>query len=283
MNGLLKRYFMLVLGVLLIAAAIDVFYAPAEMAAGGVSGLGIIILSYSEKYLGFGIPVSVTNIAINFPLFFAAYKKFGKSYIKRSLLASILFSLTLEVMLILPEYRGDTMLAAVFGGILSGTGVGFVLNASATTGGTEIAAELIHEKNDRLSVSDYIFLIDATVIMLGFFVFGAEKAMFSVISVYISSKCVKAVSVGSSYDKMALIISERPSDVISCLRTADCGKTSGLNSVCMYKNEYRNVLICIFSQNEITKLKETVKFIDNKAFIILLDINDVYGNGFKKF
>ena len=67
------------------------------------------------------------------------------------------------------------------------------------------------------------------------------------------------MSVGSSYDKMALIISERPSDVISCLRTADCGKTSGLNSVCMYKNEYRNVLICIFSQNEITKLKETVK------------------------
>ncbi len=96
----------------------------------------------------------------------------------------------------------------------------------------------------------------------------------------------KAVSAGTSHDKTAFIISDRRCDIVSRVRPIAEEKYRHLTvfgGAKLGKNEYSNALICIFSQNEITKLKETVKFIDNKAFIILLDINDVYGNGFKKF
>lgn len=282
MSSRSSRVFMIVLGVFLIAAGINVFYTPNGIVAGGVSGLGIIIRYYSEKLIGYAIPVSISNIVLNAPLFIIAYFYFGTRYLRRCALAVILLSVALEFTGVIPYYQGDLMLASIFGGILTGVGVGLVLNASATTGGTDTLAHIIHNKNDRFSVSDYIFTIDALVIMLGFFVFGAEKAMFAIISVFVASKCISTITSGASTEKGAYIISRKSDKICTIISNAGSNEIVVLNECSMYKNDYANTLICVFSQNEISRLKELIKSIDSEAFIILFDINEVFGNGFKK-
>lgn len=282
MSSRASRLYMIVVGVFLIAAGVNVFYTPNGMVAGGVSGLGIVIMYYSEKLIGYAIPVSVSNIVLNAPLFIIAYFHFGKRYLRRCAAAVILLSVGLIVTGFIPIFKGDLMLASIFGGILTGVGVGLVLNSSATTGGTDTLAHIIHDSNDRFSVSDYIFMIDAVIIILGFFVFGAEKAMFAIISVFVATKCISAITSGTSMQKAAYIISQESDKICSTITKASRNEIVVLNKCSMYKNDYSNTLICVFSQNEISYLKELIKSVDCDAFIILFDINEVFGNGFKK-
>lgn len=277
----IKNSLYIITGILLLAAGINIFYVPNELVSGGVSGLGIIILNYSEKYLGFPISVSLTNILFNIPLFIIAYFLFGKKYIKRSIFASLFFSAALRVTEIFPEFYGDLMLASIFGGIIAGTGVGLIFNGSATTGGTETAAHILHEINDRFSVSDYIFIIDAIVIMIGFFTFGAEKTMYAIISVFAASKCIAAVSSGTSGDKAAVVISKVNKEIRETLMSDSSSLLTAVKN-CSYDENCTGPLICIFSQNEVSQFKETVKSVDINAFIILFDVKEVYGQGYKK-
>ncbi|GFI62442.1 hypothetical protein IMSAG049_01624 [Clostridiales bacterium] len=282
-NNELKNYFFITVGAAIMSAGINIFYVPNEIVSGGVSGIGIILMYYTNKYIGFSLPVSITNIILNLPLFIFAYRYFGKKYIERSVIGAVIFSLTLEITSIFNGYSGDLMLASIFGGILVGTGVGIVLNGSATTGGTETAAHILHYKNDIMSVSNYIFAIDAAIILAGLFAFGAEKAMFSIIAVFAASKCISAVSSGASTDKAAIIVSKM-ADKISREIKNETGRTitelndcGGINGISLYKT-----LVCVFSQKELMQIKEIVKKSDSFAFIIIFDIKDVYGGGFKK-
>lgn len=285
MKNEFKNYAYIIVGVLMASLGINIFLVPNELVSGGITGLGIIIMHWSQIRFGVPFPISLTNIILNVPLFVLAYKYFGGSYIKRSIAATIIFSAALQLTSYLPEYSGDLMLAAVFGGMIMGLGIGLVLNGSATTGGTETAAHIIHYKSDRLSVSDYIFVIDTAVILLGLYNFGAERAMFAIISVFVSAKCIDAVSSGSSLDKAAVIISERASDIAAAVKESLGREITALNynnGNELVENNCCTSLICVFSQKEIPQLKEMVKSVDTFAFIILFDIKDVYGAGFKK-
>ncbi len=285
MNNKFKNHGYIISGVLIASLGINIFLVPNELVSGGITGIGIIIMYLSETRFGVSFPISLTNIILNVPLFVLAYKYFGGKYIKRSIAATIIFSATLQLTSYLPKYTGDIMLASVFGGIIMGTGIGFVLNGSATTGGTETAAHLIHYKSDRLSVSNYIFIIDTAVILLGLFVFGAEKAMFAIVSVFASAKCIDAVSSGSSLDKAAFIISDKPDEIAKTVKESLGKEITALNYYNgseLVKNNCCSSMICVFSQKEIPRLKEMVKAVDSFAFIILFDIKDVYGAGFKK-
>lgn len=274
-----KNIMNIVLGIFLLSAGVNVFYIPNELISGGVSGLGIIIMYYSEKYAGYPIPVYVTNLVLNLPLFLAAYIRFGSKYIKRSIFAALLFSLVLGLTERLPQYSGDIMLAAVFGGILTGAGVGLIFNGAATTGGTETAAHILHDMSGRFSVSDYVFIIDALVIAVGFFAFGAEKTMYSVLSVFTASRCIAAVVSGRSADKAAIVISDKTYIIDKIFSEGD------LPVLRIFRLGYQEnkigPMICVFSQNEVNMFRETIKSVDEDAFIILFDIKEIYGKGFK--
>ncbi len=285
MNKELKNYFYIIIGALTAAIGINTFFVPNDLVPGGITGIGIIIRYFTEKYWHFAFPISISNIVLNIPLFLAAYKKFGGRYIRRSLIASALFSAALQITIILPEYKGDSMLAAIFGGIMMGSGIGIILNGSATTGGTETAAHLLHNSNDRLSVSNYIFIIDSIIVAAGFFAFGAETAMFSVISIFTAAKCISMVSSGSTMDKAAIVVSEKYAEIAKEIREGLGREITVINKCSsdkLVKNNCTNTLICVFSQKETVQLKEIIKSIDSFAFIILFDIKDVYGGGFKK-
>ncbi|MDD5944537.1 MAG: YitT family protein [Clostridia bacterium] len=270
-------------GVTAISAGTNVFSIPNGLVTGGATGIGTIVMYSTEKLLGFTFPVSLTNIIVNIPLFIIAYKFFGKKYIKRSFAATLLLSLALQLTEFMPKYSGDLMLAAIFGGILTGVGVGFVLNGSAATGGTETAAHILHHINSRLSISNYIFIIDAAVILSGIFVFGAERGMFAIISVFTASKCIDAVTSGASMDKAAFIVSSKYCEIADRIRKSTGREITALNNENgLVKNNCSNTLICVFSQKELAQIKNIIKSVDSFAFIILFDIKDVYGGGFKQ-
>ena len=247
-----KSLIYIAVGVTAIATGNNVFSIPNGLVTGGDTGIGTIVMYSTEKLFGFPFPVSLTNIIVNIPLFIIAYKFFGKKYIKRSFAATLLLSLALQLTEFLPKYSGDLMLAAVFGGILTGVGVGFVLNGSAATGGTETAAHILHYINSRLSISNYIFIIDAAVILSGIFVFGAERGMFAIISVFTASKCIDAVTSGASMDKAAFIVSSKYCEIADRIRKATGREITALNNENgLVKNNCSNTLICVFSQKEL--------------------------------
>lgn len=251
------------------------------MVVGGFSGLAIIIETYTKIWFGWGIPISATNVILNLPLFFLAWKFLGKGTLGRTIFATLFYSVALLYTALLPQFTGDMALAAIYGGVLSGVGLGFVLRGFATTGGTDLMASILHKLYPQWSVSKLLFAIDAVIIALGFFIFGAEKAMYAVIAVFISSKCVGTILEGMSFSKMAFIISDQSEEIARLLMTeADRGVTA-LHGEGMYTRRQKNVLFCVFAQKDVTMVKEIVKQVDSNAFVMVTDVKEVLGEGFQ--
>ncbi len=276
-----KNAVFVVSGTLIIAVAINVFFLSSNLVVGGFSGLGIIIESITADRFNGGIPISLTNIVLNFPLFILAYIFLGKSYLGKTIFATVFLSAALEITSFLPAYNGDLMLIAIYGGIIDGIGIGLVLRGMASTGGVELMASLIHRKFKHLSISSIMFVVNFLIIAAGFFIFGAEKAMYAVISIFISSKVINILLEGFSFSKAAFIISEKSGEIAERIMKENSRGVTALQGRGMYTGHNKEVLMCVFGRKEITKIKEIVRNLDPKAFIILTDITEVMGEGFK--
>lgn len=276
-----EDYVFIILGVTVLAISINMFYEPNNLVIGGFSGLGIIILYYSKLLFNIEIPLYLTNIVLNLPLIIAAWKIMGKNVIWRTVFGTVFLSFALIYTKPMPVFVGDMALVSIYGGVLAGVGVGLVFRGAATTGGSELVAMLIHSIKNHTSISKLLFIVDTVIIVLGFFVFGAEKAMYAIISVFVSSKCVDAILEGMSFSKAAFIISNKAKEISEqIMQKADRGVTA-LSGRGMYTGSEKDILLCVFSQKEITKIKEIVKEADKQAFIIVTDVREVLGEGFK--
>lgn len=282
LEKIVKELGLIILGCTILAIGVESFYNPNNLVAGGITGLGIVIDNITKKYLGFGIPLWFTNLACNVPLFVVAWHVLGKKFLGKTLATTLFFSFALFYASYLPDYRGDMILVCVYGGIFVGIGAGFVLRAMATTGGTELAVSILHKKMPHISVSKALFIMDASVILLGLATFGPEKAMYAVASVFVASRCVDTILVGLNFSKAAFIISDKSEEIASAIMqqaqrgvTSFCGKG-------MYTKKDKNILLCVFSQKEIAKVKTIIMNIDNNAFLLFTDAREVLGEGFQK-
>ena len=276
-------YFYIMLGVTLVAIAINTVFDPLEMVLGGVTGLAIIIKSITSFLIKGGIPIWFTNIILNIPLFLLAIIIKGKDFGGRSLFATFYFSVALYITQWMSILTEDLLLASIVGGVLGGVGLGLVLSAFSTTGGTDMAASLIQYKFKHLSVARIMFVLDAIIILLGGFIFGIEKTLYAIISVYITSRVIDAILDGLHFSKAAFIISDKYQIIAeSIMKDLDRGVT-GLSGEGMYTAFEKKVLFCVVSKREIVKLKELVRQLDMKAFIIVTDVREVFGEGFKEY
>jgi len=273
---------LMIIGTMFIAVSITVFFSPNQVVVGGFSGIAIVVNNLTKSYIDGGIPLSVTNLVLNAPLFVVAYFVLGKSYLGKTVFATVFLSVALEMTAFLPIFRGDLALIAIYGGIVDGIGVGFVLRAMASTGGVDLLAIIIHRKVRHISISSIMFAINACVISFGLFVFGAEKAMYAIISIFISSKCITAVLEGLSFSKAAFIISEESEKIAHEIMKQHNRGVTALSGRGMYTGKSKEVLLCVFTQKDIIGIKEIVRNADPNAFIILTDIKEVMGEGFKK-
>ena len=274
---------LIIMGAFLVAASVNIIYEPIGMVTGGVSGLAIVIKYYTGGIIPGGIPIWVSNTLFNIPLFIVSWFTFGKKYIGKTLFATACLSVALSIVPTFNMEHEDLLLAAVYGGVLGGAGLGLVFATSATTGGTDLLCALINKHVKHQSMGRTLMIIDGITVGLGAAVFGLRKAAYAVISVYITTMIMDSILEGLKFAKLAYIISDKYEEIADeILLDMDRGVT-GISTTGMYMKKERKMLFCVVSQKEIIQIKGIVAKKDPKAFVIVSDVREVMGEGFIEY
>ena len=281
-NENVLNYIYIIIGTTILAAGINVFFAKFKLVTGGVAGIAIIIQHIAKKFYGIGVPLWFTNIVINIPLLIIARKLKGREFVGKSMFAAAYLSFALFYTSFIPAPEVDILLVSIFGGVLVGTGLGLVLRASASTGGTDLAANIIKVYLKDISIAKIILAIDSTIILTGAFIFGVKKAMYALIATYIVTKVIDSILEGINYSKAVFIISNKSKEIAEILMKDLKRGVTGINATGMYTNGPKQVLYIVVGKNEIVPLQKMVKLIDTNAFITVADVREVSGEGFTK-
>lgn len=271
-----RDYIGITVGVVIMALGLDMFLVPNKIAAGGVSGIATLL------YYLFRVPVGMAMLLINVPLFLTAIKTLGFGFGVRSLYGTIALSVAVDLLAPhVPVPTHQPLLASIYGGIAVGIGLGLVFRYKATTGGTDLAAAIVNKYLVWASVGLILFGIDAMVIIAAGYVFNAELALYALLTVFLTARVIDVVQEGFGSAKAALIISDNAEEIgQAILEKLDRGATA-LHGTGFYTGTDKKVILSVVTRAEISSLKELVHQIDPRAFVILTDVHEVLGEGFK--
>ncbi len=282
-HGKWYDYFMIILGTGILALGIACFYDPIGLVTGGFSGLAIVIKHVSALFIEGGIPLWLTNIALNIPVFILAYFLKGKKFIGKTLFGTIMLSVWLYILPSIDMAEGDLMIAALFGGVCAGAGIGLVIRVGATTGGTDMVAALVQLKLRHFSIVQILLVIDGIVVLLGLLIFGMRPTLYAMIGIVVQTKVSDLIVEGFNYSKAAYIITNEHEEVAKRIMTELERGVTGLQAKGMYTKQDKCVLYCIVTQKEIIGLKDIVNEVDPSAFVIVSDVKEVLGEGFQEY
>lgn len=270
------EYLVVLFGSFLIALSLNWFLVPNQIAAGGVSGLATVVYYLTR------LPVGVTMLFVNVPLFLISLKVLGPTFGVKTVVGAVATSVFVDVTAgWLTPLTSDPFLACIYGGVLSGIGIGVTFRVGGSTGGTDIAARLLHHWF-RLGPGRMLMVADGFVIALAGIVFGAELALYAFIAVFLTGRVIDFIQEGGVYAKAAFIISTE-SDAIAqaVLHEMERGVTE-LKGQGMFTGMDRPVLFVIVPRGEIARLRRIVARIDPKAFMVVTDVSEVLGEGFRE-
>lgn len=274
------EYLMIIVGTGLMSLAINSVFDASGMVTGGFSGIAIIIKAWTKGLVNGGIPLWVTNCVLNIPLFFIAWRVKGFSFIKKAILGEISLSVWLAIQPVFHLAGDDLLLAALYGGVIQGVGIGLVFLGGGTTGGTDMMAAIIQKFLQHYSISQIMQIIDGAVVVVGMYVFGIHKALYAIIAVYLVTKVSDGLIEGLKFSKAVYIITEKPEEIAGMImENLDRGAT-GINVKGMYSGQDKLMLFVVVNKKEIVMLKEKVDEIDPQAFVIVTDAREVHGEGF---
>ena len=263
----------IVIGCVIGAAAYPTFLDPGKIAPGGLTGVAMIM-----KHL-WGWDIGITSLILNIPLFVVGYKAMGRVFAFRSLVATVLFSLMIDL-LPLREIPVEPILGTLYGGILLGIGLGFILRGGATTGGTDMAARMVHKYLPFLSVGMFLFLIDCVVVIAAWIFIGSSEALYALICIFVSGKAVDMVMLGLSSNKACFVISDAWERVSQRLMNEMERGVTQLTAKGAYTGKDRPVVLCVLPPQEVSRLKEIVRQEDEKAFMFITEAHEALGEGF---
>lgn len=272
-------YFGILVGVTITSLALVWLLIPNKIAAGGVSGVGVIL------YYLWSFPVAWTMLMLNLPLFLACLWIFGPRFGAKTLFGTTFISIMIEfwdkVVHLQPLTR-DPLLASLYGGVITGVGMGIAFRFRGTTGGTDLAAQLLKHFTGTTVGQGLLFFDGAVIILAGLVFRSPELALYAIITIFAASKTLDAVLEGFDYAKAAFIISNRPEEIGQRILVDLQRGATGLFGRGLYSTEQKEIILCVISRAEETKLKELVKQIDPRAFVIITDVHEVLGEGFKE-
>lgn len=274
MRRQVKDFILMTAGVGIAVAGLNLFLVPERIAAGGISGIATIL------YHLFNIPLGLTIALLNIPLFIFGLRVVGKSFALRTVYALALYVLAAELLPIPPSQ--DLFLGCVYGGVLTGIGVGLVIRGGGSTGGTDMAAKMLSARFKSVGIGTFVFCIDFLVIVSAGVIFEPAVALYAIASLYITSKLIDVVTVGLSAAKAFYIISDN-NDAISAaiLEKLKRGVTA-LSARGVYSGREKSVLLCVLPwRTEGVRLKKIVRDVDPQAFVIVADVSEVLGEGFR--
>ena len=266
-------YIIIILAATLAAYSLDTFLIPNNILDGGVTGISIIISKV------FAIPISLLVILINIPFVYVGYRNLGKNFLIRTIIAMLTFSIALSFFESFHEVTDEILLATIFGGILLGIGVGLVIRMGACVDGTESVA-LVISKKTSLSVGQIVMVFNFLIYGCAALIFGIDRALYSILTYFITFKVIDLVSEGLEQAKAALIVTEKGTDMANEIykrlgRTVTKIKGSGLLS------GEKEVMYCVLTRIEVFELKKIANEMDESAFITILDVSDIIGNHIK--
>ena len=279
----LSYYLLIIVGTAFVAFAIQCLYDPSGLVTGGFSGIAIIIKSLTTDLVAGGIPLWLTNIVLNIPVFIIALIKMGKRFIGRTLFGTLMLSVWLYILPVIDIAQGDMLLVSLFGGAFSGLGMGLVLRANATTGGTDMVAALIQQKIRHYNVAQIMQILDGAIVIFGLFVFGLRPTLYAIVAIFVTTKVSDAILEGFKFSKAAFIITDHYDEIAEVLMNELDRGATGLKATGMYTGKDRCVLYCVVSKKQIVVLKELVVKIDPTAFVIVSDVREVLGEGFLEY
>ena len=278
-----RDYILLAAGTGFIALAVQAVFDPMGMVNGGFSGLGIIIRRMTLGLVPGGIPLWFTNIALNLPAFLVAGFVMGRVFVRRTAIAALLLSVWLAVLPSVDLAKGDYLLAALYGGLISGIGIAMVFRTGNATGGTDLVASLLHRKFRNYSIAQILLVLDGAVIVAGYYLVGARPALYAVLSVAITTKVSDTILNGMNDSKMIFVVSDHSYEIAEhVLYEMDRGCTA-IPAQGMYSDEMRKMLFCVVGKKEVLDFKDCVKELDPHAFVIVTDANEVLGEGFLEY
>jgi uncharacterized membrane-anchored protein YitT (DUF2179 family) len=275
-NNSLKRiitFIMLIVGSIIAAAALECFLIPNTILDGGITGISIILFKL------FKIPLWLLVVVLNIPFLYIGFRNMGYNFLIRALTSMISFALFLSFFELVQPFTEEILLATIFGGALLGLGVGIVIHFGGCVDGTESVAIVISKKTS-LSVGQVVLFFNLIIFGIAGFIFGFDRAMYSLLTYVITFKVIDFVSEGLEQAKAAMIITSKGTDLSKEIykklgRTTTTIKGKGLIS------GEKEVLYCVLTRIEIFELRHLVEEMDESAFVTILDVSDIIGNHIK--
>ena len=272
---LIFGYLQILVGCVLGAAAYPAFLVPNNIAPGGLTGIATIL-----NYL-FRWPVGTVSLLLNIPLFIIGYRSMGRIFAFRSLIATVLFSVLIDVLPIRPVST-DPLLGTLFGGVVLGVGLGLILRGGATTGGTDMIARMVHRKLPFISVGMFLFALDCLVVLGAAVAIGTEQALYAFISIYVCSKVIDAVMMGFGGNKACFIMSQRWERITARLMDEVGRGVTHLEARGAYSGKAQPVVLCVAARQEIMAVKHIIREEDEKAFLFITEAHEALGEGFSR-
>lgn len=272
-----KEYAMIIGGALLYGVGFQFFFYHNGVLPGGVTGIATILNLLTS------LPVGVTNIVLNIPLFLLAWRRFGIGFVIGSFVGMAGSSVFIDLFSLIDYVATDNiMLAAIFGGVINGAGLGIVYRAGATTGGVDIVAKFLRVRFPYINFGTLVLILDVVIVAVyALLLHAMEAAMYSIIAMFVVSKMIDLVLYGLGTSKVCYIISDESDKLKEAITSQlDRGITL-LHGEGAYTGKAKNVILCVIKKTQITQVRRIVKTLDVKAFLIVTDARDVFGEGFE--
>ena len=264
----------LFIGAAIASAGLELFLIPNNVIDGGVVGLSIM-----GHYLFTFIPFGVFLVILNLPFLYIGYKHIGKNFAVATIIAVIMLSICSEFAAEFPKVTNDSFLAAIFGGIIDGIGVGIIMRAGGSLDGTEIVA-IIADKHSPFSVGEVVMFINLFILSGAGLLFGWDKAMYSLVAYFVIAKMIDVVTKGLDETYAIMIVSNNPRELTDVLNTEIRGVTL-LHGEGGYTGDPKEIIYCVVNRLEVTRIKDMVLSMDEHAFVTVNSVHDIVGGRFK--
>ena len=279
----LRRYLFMFVGCLCYAASLGVFLIPNEIVGGGVSGAASLIQIIT------GLPAGIFIVLINVPILIFGFRLMGCKFIIRCFITTATLGLCTELWTFLAEQTTlnqltrNPLLAALYGGLLQGIGIGLFIKYETSSGGTELLGRITHHVIPFGSIATHVALFDGVVVIAGAFALeNSENILHALILIFVSAKVSDLIVMGLTKSKMCYIITTKAQEISEYLISHSPRGVTLINGEGMYSKQPRGVLLTCIKNHQIESLKNMVKQLDQNAFLIVCDANEVYGKGFNR-
>lgn len=270
-----KKYFMTALGCFIISLGLNCFYIQQHFLSGGISGISMIL------HYVFNVPVGLTSLVLNLPLFYLAYRFLGKEFLSTTVFGSIALAFFMDATAFLNArvFVQDTLLSALAGGFVNGLGCAILYREGSSSGGGDIIAYLLH-KYRGISIGAGGMLINLCIMFFSIFLFGLEPVLYSCIAFFISFKSISTFVAGFDFKKDFIIISEHPEELATAITSKVGRGVTFLHGTGAYTGKERKIIFVVVKLRQVADISRLIKQIDPTAFVIIHDTGDVLGKGF---